>query len=182
MSDMEMVLAPCKRARLADTRRLSEVLLENGAEAKMSGSMGHKSSGAGIDQWSAYRNYCLRPAMPEGHLGTVRCSIEKGANISIKGKTALLSTSGDLGYSLLCSACQRSHFVVACLLVKEYGINPDGASIPAQARRFSMLIRLITGNEKLVQVLLSLGASKVDATKSCLPHAFTAGELRLGRS
>jgi ankyrin repeat protein len=173
------------------------VLLENGAEARLSGQSatnplvqasrnGHLDvmklllqfgSSVDIKTW----NECLRQAVREGHLGTVRFCLESGADVSINEETILPTTSDHLGYTLLYLASLASHFDVLRLLVKEYGINPNGAGDPAQNGESPMLTGLIMGNEKLVRVMLSLGASRVDVTRSCMAHRFATGEFPLGR-
>ena len=117
-------------------------------------------------------NECLRQAVREGHLGTVRYCLESGADLFAEEFGVI---PRNLGNGLLFLACRESHVDVVRCLVKEYGINPDGIGDPAQNVGSPMLTALSKGNERLVQALLNLGASSVDLEKSCIRHNFPLG-------
>jgi hypothetical protein len=77
---------------------------------------------------------------------------------------------------MLIIACVRSWYDVVRLLVTEHGINSNGVDDnPGQHKTSPMMIALEWGNEKLMSMLLALGASKVDPKQSCRARLFADG-------
>lgn len=116
-----------------------------------------------VEMW----NECARQAVREGHLGTMRFCLESGADLSAED---CIDLSGNLGHVLLSIACRESHLDVVHCLVMEYGIDPNGIGAPTAGMGSPMLIAVGKGDERLVQVLLGLGAPTLDLDPARLSH------------
>ena len=182
------LLYSCQRGYL----RLTRLLLESGAHVdawapsrgatplRLAARNGHLeilqlllSFGAEVDT-SAW-NVCLEEAASDGHLRMFRflCSANR----------AVLSTSepwagprGTLGHEILIEACGRSHYDLVRFLVTERGVDLTiDFNNPKVDPHSPMMQAMGKGDEKMVSLLLRLGAAKVDPAKSCVAHLYTNG-------
>ncbi|KAF7511125.1 hypothetical protein GJ744_005356 [Endocarpon pusillum] len=184
------LLYSCQRGYLL----LTQLLLESGAQLntcvpntaatplRLAARNGHVeilqlllSFGAVVDTQSW--NVCLEEAASDGHLRMFRflCSAHR-ADLSSPGPWA--GPQGTLAHEILLEVCARCHYDLVRFLVAERGVDPTTVfSDPRVSYSSPMMQAMRTGDEKMVSLLLRLGAVKVDPAQSCDAHLYANGTL-----
>jgi ankyrin repeat protein len=144
---------PLKLAASNGHLQILKLLLEFGASAD-------------TDTWNA----ALYSAACEGHFEVASFCLKQGADLSTKRESEPGEEAKELGHDLLEEACERSKYDLVRFLCEEHRYNPNGLGEPAQRSHSPMMIALRNDDERLVSILLKLGASAIDAEKAREAH------------